>query len=169
MKKFSWWKLVVGFVFYLFFHQLYDWIPNTIIGAIFGESIGSVYAHMEMLFYSYIVVSIIDYVRNKKEINLENFLYARMLILASVPWMMIMIYYTVEALGIVLPHAIDITWGIINTLIGFYFAIRLEEPFEGMPLNGSVKTMIVLAFVTALITYVGFSFAVPDNFFTPSH
>ena len=55
MKKFSWWKLVVGFVFYLFFHQLYDWIPNTIIGAILGESIGSVYAHMEMLFYSYIV------------------------------------------------------------------------------------------------------------------
>ena len=169
MKKFAWWKLIVGFVFYLFFHQLYDWIPDTIIGAILGESIGSIYAHMEMLFYSYIVVNIIDYVRNRKEINLEKFLYARMLILASVPWMMIIIYYAVEALGIAPSHTIEVIWGIVTTLIGFYFAIRLEEPFESMSLNGSVKAMIVLAFLTALITYVGFSFAVPDNFFTPSH
>ena len=77
-----------------------------------------------------------------------------MLLLASVPWMIILIYYTFEAVGIVLPHAIDITWAIINTLIGLYFAIRLEEPFESMSLSGSVKAMIVLAFLIALITYV---------------
>ena len=168
MKKLSWWKLIVGFLFYLFFHQIYDWMPNT-LGAILGESIGSVYAHMEMLFYAYLVVSIIDYVRNRNEINLEKFVYARMLILASVPWMMIIIYYAVEAMGIQLPHAVDIAWGIITTLIGLYFSIRLEEPFENMPLSGSVKAMIILAFITALITYVGFSFEVPHNFFDAGH
>jgi len=168
MKKLSWWKLIVGFLFYLFFHQLYDWMPNT-LGAILGESIGSVYAHMEMLFYSYLTVSIIDYFRNRKEINLEKFIYARMLILASVPWMMIIVYYAVEALGITLPHVMAIIWGIITTLIGLYFSIRLEEPFENMPLSGSVKGMIILAFLTALITYVGFSFEAPDNFFSANH
>ena len=166
--KFSWWKLIVGFLFYLFFHQIYDWMPNT-LGAILGESIGSVYAHMEMLFYSYIVVSMIDYVRNRNEIDLEKFLYARMLILVSVPWMMIIVYYAVEALGITLPHAMAIVWGIITTLLGLYFAIQLEEPFESMHLSSSVKGIIILSFLTALITYVGFSFEVPHNFFEASH
>ena len=34
MKKFSWWKLIVGYLLYLFFHQLYDWFPGTILGAV---------------------------------------------------------------------------------------------------------------------------------------
>ena len=134
--KFSWWKLIVGFLLYLFFHQAYDLLPGA-LGFIFGEGFGSIYA--------------------------------RMLILATVPWMMIVIYYAVEAVGIVLPHAVDITWAILVTVIGLYFCIRLEEPFENMPLRGSVKAMIVLAFATALITYVGFSFSVPDNFFITVH
>ena len=72
-------------------------------------------------------------------------------------------------MGITLPHTVDIIWAIITTLIGLYFCIRQEEPFEEMPLSGSLKGMIILAFLTALITYVGFSFEVPDNFFDTGH
>ena len=162
--KCSWWKFIVGFLLYLFFHQAYNLLPGA-LGLIFGEGFGSIYAHMKMLFYAYLLVSIIDYFLHRQEIKLEAFLYARMLILAAVPWMMIIIYYAVEALGIILPHAVDITWAILVTVFGLYFSIRLEEPFENMPLRGSAKAMIVLAFATALITYVGFSFSVPNNFF----
>ena len=163
--KFSWWKFIVGYILYLFFHEIYDIFPGTLVGTIFGEGIESVYAHMKMLFYAYILVSAIDYYLRRKDINLESFLYARMLILAAVPWMMIVIYYSVEALGITLPHTPELILGLIATAIGLYFSIRLEEPFEQMPLRGATKAMIALAFVAALVTYVGFSFSVPDNFF----
>ena len=163
--KFPWVKFFLGFGLYLFFHQINSILPGTLIGMIFGEGISSVYAHMKMLFYAYLVLSIIDFFRFRKSGYPVSFFYSRMLILAAVPWMMISIYYAVEAAGIILPHAIDLTWAILTTLLGLYFSIRLEEPLDGMELRPALKSVIVIAFLGALITYVGFSFHVPDNFF----
>jgi hypothetical protein len=163
--KFPWVKFLLGFGLYLFLHQINRILPGTLIGAIFGEGISSVYAHMKMLFYAYLVLSMIDFFRLRKNGLPVSFFYARMLILAAVPWMMIAIYYAVEAVGIVLPHAIDLTWAILMTLFGLYFSIRLEEPLDGMELRPALKSLIVIAFLGALLTYVGFSFHVPDNFF----
>jgi len=163
--KFPWVKFFLGFGLYLFFHQINSILPGTLIGMIFGEGISSVYAHMKMLFYAYLVLSIIDFFRFRKSGYPVSFFYSRMLILAAVPWMMISIYYAVEAAGIILPHAIDLTWAILTTLLGLYFSIRLEEPLDGMELRPALKSVIVIAFLGALITYIGFSFHVPDNFF----
>ena len=165
--QFSWWKFFVTFILYLFFHEAYGLIGDNVIGRVLGEAIGGVYPHMKMLFYAYLVVSIVDYFIQRRKGTLgSSFFYSRMLTLAAVPWMMIIIYYMFEALGIFFPRAIDLTWAILNTLLGIYFCIRLEEPFDNMPLRGAAKGMIVLAFVAAFITYVGFSFQVPDNFFS---
>ncbi len=163
--KFPWVKFLLGFGLYLFFHQINSFLPGTVVGAILGEGISSVYAHMKMLFYAYLVLSIIDFFRLRKRGLPASFFYARMLILAAVPWMMIVIYYAVQAAGIILPHAIDLTWAILMTLFGLYFSIRLEEPLEGLELRPALKGLIVIAFLGALITYVGFSFHVPNNFF----
>lgn len=163
--KFPWLKLLLGFGLYLFFHQINALLPGTVIGAIFGEAISSVYAHMKMLFYAYLVLSIIDFFRFRKSGLPGSFFYARMLILAAVPWMMIVVYYAVEAMGITLAHAVDLTWAILMTWFGLYFSIRLEEPLDGMELRPALKSLIVIAFLAAFITYIGFSFHVPDNFF----
>jgi hypothetical protein len=120
---------------------------------------------MKMLFYAYLVLSIIDFFRLRKSGLPVSFFYARMLILAAVPWMMIAIYYAVEAVGITLPHAVDITWAILMTLFGLYFSIRLEELLDRVEFRPALKGLIVVAFLGALLTYVGFSFHVPDNFF----
>ena len=163
--KLSWWKLIVGFIFYLFFHQIYDIFPGSIVGAILGERISGVYPHMKMLFYAYLFVSLIDYFLRRNTVDVKSFLYARMLTLSAVPWMMIATYYSLEAVGIPLPGRTELIWGIFMTLVGLYFCIRLEEPFEGMSLGNAARTMIVLAFAGTFITYIGFSFHVPDNFF----
>jgi hypothetical protein len=164
--NFPWWKFILGYVFYVLFHQIYDLTGGNLLGQIFGEDIESIYAHMKMLFYAYLLLSAIDFFRQRKSGTLgTSFVYSRMLILAAVPWMMIVMYYAVEALGIILPHYVDLTWALVVTAFGFYFCIRLEEPFDNMSLRSSTKAMIVFAFVSALITYVGFSFHVPDNFF----
>ncbi len=163
--KFPWIKFLAGFVLYLFFHQINSILPGSLVGTILGEGISSVYAHMKMLFYAYLVLSLIDFFRFRKDGLPVSFFYARMLILSAVPWMMIAIYYAVEAAGIFLPRTIDLTWAILMTLFGLYFSIRLEEPLDGMELRPALKSLIVIAFLGALITYIGFSFHVPDNFF----
>jgi hypothetical protein len=118
-----------------------------------------------MLFYAYLVLSMIDFFRLRKYGLPVSFFQARMLILAAVPWMMIVIYYSLEALGINLPRAVDLTWAILMTAFGLYFSIRLEEPLERVELRLALKSAILIAFLAAFITYVGFSFHVPDNFF----
>ena len=163
--KFSWWKLIVGFILYLFFHQIYRIFPGNSVAALLGEGISAIYPHMKMLFYSYLFVSLIDFFLRRKMIDIKAFLYARMLILSAAPWMMIAIYFSPEAMGIQLPGRTELIWGIIMTLVGIYFCIRLEEPFESMTLGKAARAMIVLAFIGTVITYFGFSFHVPDNFF----
>jgi hypothetical protein len=163
--KFPWLKFLLGFVLYLFFHEIDRVLSGSIVAVILGEGIESVYAHMKMLFYAYLILSVIDFFRVRKMGLPVSFFYSRMLILASVPWMMIIVYYAVEAVGIFLPHTVDLSWGVLMTLFGLYFSIRLEEPLDRMALRPALKSTILIAFLAALITYVGFSFHVPDNFF----
>jgi hypothetical protein len=165
-QKFPWAKMIVGYLLYVFFHQIYDILGGSTLGALLGEGIESIYAHMKMLFYAYLLLSAFDYLQFRRMGAVPaSFFYSRMLILSAVPWMMIIIYYAVQAVGIVLPHAVDLTWALIVTAFGLYFSIRLEDPLDGMDARPALKAMIVLAFVSALVTYIGFSFQIPDNFF----
>jgi hypothetical protein len=163
---FPWWKFIAGYLLYLVFHQIYDLTGGNLVGVILGEGIESVYAHMKMLFYAYLLLSVADYFIQRRKGTLgRSFLFSRMLILAAVPWMMIIMYYAVEATGIVMPHYVDLAWALVCTALGIYFCIRLEEPFDNLALRPATQAMIALAFLAALVTYVGFSFKIPDNFF----
>ena len=99
-EKFPWWKLIAGFLFFIFFHQIYDILGGGSLAAILGEGIESIYAHMKMYFYAYLLVCLIDYVLRRKQIvSTDSFWYPRMLIQASFPWMSIAIWFIPIALG----------------------------------------------------------------------
>lgn len=161
-RKFQWWKLIVGYLLFVFFHQAYDILGGT-LGAILGEGIESIYAHMKMYFCAYLVVTLIDYFLRRKDLS-SSFWYSRMLIASSFPWMSIVIWFIPEALGIDLG-SFELPYSLILTLIGLYFAFALDNNFENMEFTPTVKIFIWLAFIATVITYIGFSFHVPDNFF----
>src|SRR4026207_2369866 len=99
-EKFTWWKLLAGFSFFIFFHQIYDILGGGTLAAILGEGIESIYAHMKMYFYAYLLVCLIDYfLRRKHVVSISSFWYPRMLIAASFPWMSIAIWFIPIALG----------------------------------------------------------------------
>jgi len=163
--RFPWWKLIAGFVFFLFFHQIYDWVGGGALGAILGEGIESIYAHMKMFFYAYLLVCLIDYFLHRKQIaSAGSFWYPRMLIAGSFPWMSIAIWFVPIALGLELG-SVELVYSLGITLLGLYFALRLEEGLENVQFRPALQAMIWLAFLAAIITYIGFSFHVPDNFF----
>jgi hypothetical protein len=87
-----------------------------------------------------------------------------MLIASSFPWMSIAIWFTPIALGFELGRA-ELICSFVLTVLGLYFAFRLEEGLERVEFRPALKAMIWLAFIGAVITYIGFSFHVPDNFF----
>jgi hypothetical protein len=163
--KFQWWKLIVGYLFFLFFHQIFDILGGGTLASILGEGIESIYAHMKMYFYAYLAVSAIDYFLRRKDItSASSFWYPRMLIAAAFPWMSIAIWFIPEALGLTLG-SYELAYSLTLTLVGLYFAFRLDEGLEGAEFRPALKTMIWIAFAAACITYIGFSFHVPNNFF----
>jgi len=164
-EKFPWWKLIVGYLFFLFFHQVYDILGGGTLGAILGEGFESIYSHMKMYFYAYLVISAIDYFLRRKQIGSPStFWTSRMLIASSFPWMSIAIWFIPVALGFELGNY-ELYYSLILTVLGLYFAFRLDERLENIEFRPALKTLIWLAFLAAVITYVGFSFHVPDNFF----
>lgn len=165
-KKFQWWKLIAGFVLFLFFHQVFSLVGGGTLGAILGEGIESIYSHMKMYFYAYLVVSAIDYFLRRSQISsASSFWDVRMLIASSFPWMSIAIWFIPIALGFELGNY-ELAYSIGMTFFGFYFAIRLDEGLEGLEFRPALKALIWLAFIASFITYIGFSFHAPNNFFS---
>jgi purine-cytosine permease-like protein len=164
-EKFPWWKLVTGFVLFIFFHQIYGILGGGIAGAVLGESFESIYSHMKMYFHAYLIVSIIDYFIRRRQIDSARMFWtARMLVAASFPWMSIAIWFIPVALGIDLGK-FELSYSLALTLLGLYLAFRLDEGLENVQFRPALQSMIWLAFAAAVITFIGFSFHVPDNFF----
>lgn len=165
VQKFPWWKLITGFVLFIIFHQSYDLMGGGMISAVLGERFESIYSHMKMFFYSYLVISAIDYFIHRRQIPSANtFWMARMLIAAAFPWMSIAIWFIPIALGFDLGNY-ELYYSFLLTILGLYFAFRLDEGLENVQFRPALQAMIWLAFAAAFITYIGFSFHVPDNFF----
>ena len=121
-----------------------------------------------MLMVSYVVVSLIELAfRYKKLGSASTFVYSRMLIAVAYPWLTITMWFSAEALGIKVPV---VPWEIIYanlfTLLGIYLALRMEEVFNGVQFRPALKGMIILLFLTALLSYAAFSFNTPMPFFT---
>ena len=163
--RFPWWKLIVGFLLFIFFHQIYDILGGGTLAAILGEGIESIYAHMKMYFFAYVMVSLIDFFLHRVQISsASSFWTTRMLIAASFPWMSIAVWFIPVALGFELGDG-ELIYSLILTVFGLYFAIRMEEGLEHIEFRPALKALIWIAFVAAVITYVAFSFTPPDNFF----
>jgi len=164
-RKFPWWKLIAGFVLFIIFHQSYGLLGGGTLGTILGERFESIYSHMKMFFYAYLVVSAVDYfIRRSHILSASSFWTAHMLIAASFPWMSIAIWFIPIALGFDLGKY-ELYYSLALTVIGLYFAFRLDEGLENVQFRPALQWMIWLAFAAAFITYIGFSFHVPNNFF----
>ena len=164
-EKFPWWKLVAGYLFFLFFHQIYSILGGGTLATILGEGIESIYAHMKMYFHAYLLLSLVDYFGRRKQIaSTGSFWTTRAFIASSFPWMSIAIWFVPLALGVELGRY-ELAYSLILTALGLYFAIRLDEGLEGVEFRPALQWLIWLMFAAAVITYIGFSFHVPGNFF----
>jgi hypothetical protein len=165
--RFAWWKLLAVWAGFLLLHFSYKAFPGVVF-RILAEDHEATFFHMKMLFLAYTAISLIELiVRAKRLRSIASFVYSRALIAVLFPWATITMWFTAESLGFKLPI---IPWELIYanifTVLGIYLALRLEETFEAVGFRPALKAMIVILFVTAVLSYVAFSVNVPSHFFT---
>jgi hypothetical protein len=165
-RRFPWIKYLIGIALFALWHQLHDIFPSTWAAILAEGEQESIFAHMKMLFYPYILLSIVDAIllRRKGKVP-ASFVYARLLILVSVPWITMCIWYVPEALGIHMAGPVELIYSILISFVGVYIAIRLEEPLETAHYRLALKVLLLIAFLAALITYTGFTFHLPEHGF----
>jgi len=165
--KLLWWKLISVWIGFLLLHFSYKTFPGPFF-RLFGEANETTFLHMKMLFVSYVIVTLIELIVRRSRIgSVDTFLYSRALIAIAYPWLTITMWFSAEAIGIRLPV---IPWELIYanifTLLGIYLALRMEELFEGVKIRPAMKAMVILVFLTAILSYAAFSFTPPVHFFT---
>jgi len=166
LRRFPWLKYVVGIALFALWHQLHDLFPTTWAAVLAEGEQESIFAHMKMLFYPYILLSIVDFILlRRKGVVPGSFVYARLLILVTVPWLTMSIWYVPEALGIHMEGSVELIYSILISWVGVYIAIRMEEPLEATHYRLAVQVLIWIAFLAALITYTGFAFYPPRHGF----
>jgi hypothetical protein len=161
-RRFPWLKYVAGIVLFSLWHQLYDLFPCRLAEIVAEGERECVFAHQKMLFYPYILLSIVDYYRLRRKGALPaSFLYARLLILVAAPWLMISIWYVPEALGIQMGRVVELVYSILISFVGVYLAIQMEAPLEATRYGTAIKVLLWTLFAAALILYTGFALHPP--------
>lgn len=165
--KFTWWKLIAVWVLFLALHFSYETFPNSLF-QILGEVGETTYFHMKMLFFAYVLVTLAEFlVRRKKLVSPAGFVYSRALIAVAYPWLAITLWFTAEALGLVMPNlAIELVYANVTTAIGIYLALRMEEALDGVDFRPSLRALVIVLFACATVSYVAFSLHTPLHFFT---
>ena len=164
--KFQWWKWLAIWGFFLMLHFSYETFPNPFV-LIFGEQSEATITHMKMTFWAYLFASIVEYFRNRASIkSAAQFVYTRLFVAVAYPWLVITVWHTTLALGIILPEfPWEIIYANVTTAIGIYIALRLEEVMDtAAEYRPAFKTVIIMLFLLALLTYTSFTFKMPEGF-----
>jgi len=168
--RLKWWKLASVWALFLALHFSYETFPNVLF-RIIGEAGETTFFHMKMLFFAYVFISLGELaVRRRALASPSAFVYSRALIAVVYPWLTITIWFAAEALGFAMPNlAAELVYANIATVLGIYFALRLEDSLDAVEFRTSTKAMIALVFACALLAYVAFTFNTPMPFFvTPA-
>jgi hypothetical protein len=160
------WKVLAVWATFLLLHFSYETFPNTLF-RIIGEDGEVTFFHLKMLFFAYLLVTLGELVVVRGRLrSVQTFVFSRALIALTFPWLTITMWFTAEALGAYPPAGVwEVIYANIVTIIGIYLAVRMEELFETTEFRPSMKALISIAFASALLVYVSFSFKTPMPFF----
>lgn len=134
-------------------------IPVTLITAV-DES---TFQHFKATFFAYLLVSLVEYLVYRKNIEKKtSFWYARLLAAVIAPWMVFLIWYQMAALyGALNSVVLEIIYGnIVTLLVGMVTAV-FERGFEQISYNRSLKALVWLLVMLSVILYTVFTFRLP--------
>ena len=163
-------KTLIFVILFSILHFLYSLNENPFFRAIAGKD-ESVFQHLKMGFFSYLLLIIFDYLLVRKKIeNRESFLYSRLLSSLLVPWMIFIIWYLAPAIiGLPLSLPWELTWAFFVVIVVGILASLFDKNIEKISFNKSVKIIIIGLIIISIFLFILFSFNNPwiDVFVEP--
>ena len=125
-------KSIIFMAFYAILHFLYTILhQNPFFQAIAGTD-ESVFQHLKIGFFAYLILIGIDYLIVRKEIeNVSSFVFSRLISSLLVPWIIFIIWYIVPAfVGHEIGLAKELAWALVVVFITGIMAAVVDDNIE---------------------------------------
>jgi len=154
-------KAVVFLLLFTLLHYLYDWFPNLFI-ALFSGTSESIYQHMKIGFYVYIILTPIEYIIFRNQIqNKQNFLFSRLLSTFLVPYLSMFFYLIGSMFGHISILFLEVIYSISICFISIFPVLMLEKWYEKFDYSFHIKIVIAILIVISIIEFTVFTFNLP--------
>lgn len=163
-------KVILFQIVFLLMHFLYDWLPNGIT-TLFSGINESVYQHMKIGFYCYILVALIEYLWARPSISSrKRFLFSRLFTVVFLPYVML-IMFLISPIVFIKIESIpgEIIFANVTLILTSVSSLLVEKQVEKAEPGTSFQIVLLVLFLLTLTQFVVFTYRLPwfDLFATP--
>jgi hypothetical protein len=155
-------KLVGFWVGFLILHYAYEFVP-ILPFKILGGIDESFFQHAKMAFFTYGIVSLVEYgIRRTHGGDLEGFIFSRLFSTTILPWFVFIIWFIAPVYYGRIPNVvIEIVYANVALILAGICALIVEQAMESMIYTRSLKVVIVTLLVVSLSLFVICTFRLP--------
>jgi hypothetical protein len=163
-------KVILLQVVFLVLHYLYTWLPNGVT-AIIGATNESVYQHMKVAFFAYIIVSLGEYALTYKRVESRSKFFHVRAFTAVLFSLLIIVWYFVSCAYFVKFNSVflEVLFANLATILTSISGLHLEQHLEKMDFTLGMKRISAVLFLVMLSEFIIFTYRLPwiDVFANP--
>ncbi len=164
-------KAVLFLVIFLILHYAYDWTQGNAFFELISGTDESMYQHMKIAFYGYLILSLVEFFVVKAEIDdRKQFVFTQLLGTILVPWMIFLVWYIPAAfLGQFESIVVEIIWANIATLGALFCTAIIQRACISLDFDTPLKVVIIALLLISVLEFTLFTFKLPwtDVFVEP--
>lgn len=162
-------KMIAYQFIFLLLHYAYDWYPNNLT-RIFSGINESIFQHMKVAFFSYILLILLEYLWIRKKIQPHTYFFSRVFAITFIPWAVFVFFFMAAAYhGEIKNIPIEILYANLVLLLASYSTIIVERHIEKAKPGKAFKIVTSAMFLVSLSYYIIFTHRLPwfDVFAVP--
>lgn len=160
-------KSILYLIVFSLLHFGYDWTKWVFLKPFCGIN-ESVFQHLKMAFWSYLITAIIEYFIIKKKSN--NFWFPRFFSVTIIPWIIFLVWYLAPAfIGKFSLSVYEIIWALFVTYLSGIIGGIIEKNLEQYEFTLFFRTIVVVLLLISALLYICFTYKLPwvDVFIDP--
>ncbi|MDI6851420.1 MAG: DUF6512 family protein [bacterium] len=132
----------------------------------------SVFQHLKMVFWAYLLSNIVEYLLVKKRLSegKDSFWYSRLFITVQLPWFIVLVWYLLPSiLGRMTNTLVEVGWAVASSYVSALFGVVIERNIEKVKFNLAFKVVTGVLFIVSAFFYIWCTYHLPyiDLFIDP--
>lgn len=153
------------------FHYGYELTGMAFLKPFCGTN-ESVFQHLKMAFWAYVLLSLVEFVMLKKreDTKIKNFVHSRMLSAVLLPWIILLTWYLLPGVfGRVESLFVEVLWAVLVIYLSGLFVAQIEKEVEKVQFQTATKVVVITVTTISAFLFVLFTYRLPwiDLFVNP--